>query len=181
MAQKAKSINLFAAGDDWRNLLSSVEEQMTIYYVRGGAQNGPPCRMGSHRELEKLGSSDSGNANGDQTYLCVRGDADIEVRGVDQRNGGRMDFVDQKTNFDTVAIKTGGQFESNVLIAGQIGTVSESEWSLRAFAIFQKEVRKRFEKVKSYYVGKEALKLLRDGWRLTANVRSPEAYDLSLS
>lgn len=178
MPQKAKSINLFATGDDWRNLLSKVEEQMAIYYVRGGAQNGPPCRIESHRELEKLGSSDSGNANSGQIYLCVRSDTDIEIRSVEQRSGGRIDFVDQRTNFDTVAIKTGGQFESHVLIAGQIGTVSESEWSLQAFTIFQKEVRKQFEKVKSYYVGAGALKLLRDGWRLTANVRSPEAYDL---
>jgi hypothetical protein len=181
MVQKTRFINLFATGDDWRALLSDVEGQMAICYVRGGNQSGSPCRIASHRDLEKLGFSDSGSANNNPIYLCARSDADIEVRGVDQRSGERMIFVDQKTNFDTVAIKLGGQFKENVLIAGQIGTVSESEWSLRAFEIFQKEVRKQFEKVKSYHVGKEALKFLHEGWRLTANVRSPEVYDLSLS
>jgi len=49
---------------------------MAIYYVCEGAQNGPPRRIESHRELEKLGSSDLGNANSEQTYLCVKSDAE---------------------------------------------------------------------------------------------------------
>lgn len=179
MAQDQKIINVFATQADWHKLLSKIEEQLAIYYIRGGSQSGSPCRVETHEELEGLGSASSGNANTEVCYLCFCEDVNIEIRSVEQRNGTRMDLIDQQTNPDTVVMKAGGKFRSNVIVAGQIGTISDSEWSLRAFTVFQKEIRKQFEKVKSYYLGDEASKLFRDGWRLTANVRAPEEYDLS--
>lgn len=181
MAQKTKSINLFATKDDWHSLLARVEEQLAVYYVLGGRLTEPLCRIKTYQQLEDLGSASSGNASSERICLCVRDDTEIEIRSIEQRNGGQLDFVDQQSNPDTIALKSGGRFGGNVIVAGQIGTISGSDWSLRAFAIFQKEVRKQFEQVKSYHVGKEARSLLEQGWRLTANVRSPGEYDLSLA
>lgn len=179
MAQDKKIINVFATQSDWHKLLSRIEQKLAIYYVQGGSQSGSPCRVETHEKLEGLGSASSGNANTEVYHLCFCKDIDIEIRSVEQRNGTRMDLIDQQANPDTVVMKAGGKFGSNIIVAGQIGTISDSEWSLRAFAVFQKEIRQQFEKVKSYYVGDEAHKLFRDGWRLTANVRAPEEYDLS--
>lgn len=180
MAQKKKIINVFATQADWCKLLSRIEEQLEISYVRGGSQIGPPRRVETHEKLEGLGFANSGNLNTEVGFLCLCKDTNIEIRSVEQRNGSRMNLIDQQMNPDTVAIKAGGTFGSNVIVAGQIGTISESEWSLRAYSAFEKEICKQFKKVKSYYVGDQAHKLLRDGWRLTANVRAPEEYDLSL-
>ncbi|MCD9026838.1 hypothetical protein LDO26_01225 [Luteimonas sp. BDR2-5] len=183
MSSRSKSINLFATRNDWQDLLSSVEAQIEFYYVRTGAldEDETVNRIDSYLGLENLGISRSGTSSRDPAYLCVRRGVDVEIRCVEQRSGGTLCFVDQIMNVDSVAIRIGGQFEGNILISGQIGTVSGSEWSFRAFSVFQKEVRKRFERAKSYYVGKGAMKLLLEGWRLTANARSPEVYDLSLT
>lgn len=172
---------MFATSLDWQDLLSSVEGKMEFYYVRSGELDEQVGRICSYLGLGNLGFSHSGTSSRDPAYLCVRDGADIEIRCVKQRDGGAIKFVDQMSNADSISIKIGGQFDDNVLISGQIGTASDSEWSCRAFSVFQKELRNRFEKVKSYYVGKEAFKLLQDGWRLTANSRSPETYDLSLT
>jgi hypothetical protein len=180
MTQKTKSINLFATREDWSSLLASVEDQLAVAYVLGGSCATPPSRIESYNHLEDLGEAGSGNASNGQIYLCLANDAEIQTRSVEQRKGGHTKFVDQQSNPDTVVLKPGGRFEGNIIIAGQIGTVSETEWSLRAFSVFQKEVRKQFKKVKSYYVGRDARRLFDEGCRLTANARSPEEYDLSL-
>jgi hypothetical protein len=180
MAQEKKIINVFATQSDWQKLLSGIEEQLAIYYVRGGSQSALPGRVETHEKLESLGFANSGNANTEASYLCFCKNTAINIRSVEQRNGTRVNFIDQQTNPDTIAIKIGGKFGSHVIVAGQIGTISDSDWSLRAYSTFKKEICKQFEKVKSYYVGEEAHNLLRAGWRLTANVRAPGEYDLSL-
>lgn len=180
MAQQKKIINVFATRADWQKVLSRIEEQLAMYYVRGGSQSGPPWRVETHEKIEDFGFANSGNVNTEVVYLCFCKDTDIKIRSVEQRSGTRMDFIDQQTNPDTIAIKAGGKFGSNVIVAGQIGTISDSDWSLRAYSEFKKEVCKKFMKLKSYYVGDEAHDLLRDGWRLTANIRAPREYDLSL-
>ena len=45
--------------------------------------------------------------------------------------------------------------------------------------MFAKPIKKHWAHVKSYYVGPEALEVLRKGGRLTASVRSPKEYDLT--
>jgi hypothetical protein len=47
--------------------------------------------------------------------------------------------------------------------------------------LFSKEIMQHFTKVKSYYLGNEASRLLNDGMRLTADVRAPAEYDLTRS
>ncbi len=180
MAKSTKSLNLFATKEDWSRLLAVVEGQITVAYVLGGRHTEPPSRIDTYQMVENLGCAHSGNASSEQSYLCIPNDTEHEFRHVEQRNGGYITVVDQKSNPDSIALKTGGTFGKDTIIAGQIGTVSDAEWSLQTFFIFQKEVRKQFEKIKSYYVGKEARTLLDEGWRLTANARSPRQYDLSL-
>ena len=174
-----KTIDVFATKIDWHDLLSRIETQVAVYYVAGGVQHGPPRRIESYEYMEDIGSARSGNLNYERVYLCFSHDAGIKVRSVRQQKGGRRYFVDQLKNSDTVVLRFGGQFEGRVMIAGHIGTISESDWSLKAFVIFQKEIRKHFVRVKSYYVGGEAHRLLVDGWRFTWNVASPKEYDLS--
>ena len=180
MSKTSKIINLFATGGDWHNLLASIEDKIEVFYVKSGIKNDTLSCKESHRGWEGLGSSISGNLNNDSAFLCVSKNASIKFRGVDQRDGGRIDFIDQMENPDTVSLKIGGQFGERILVAGQIGTISDSDWSLHAFSIFHREVKKQFVKIKSYFVGNEALELLRNGWRLTANVRSPKIYDLQV-
>jgi len=45
---------------------------------------------------------------------------------------------------------------------------------------FTYEVRKRFERIRGYYVGPEAHELLKEGKRLTIAEQSPREFDLVL-
>jgi hypothetical protein len=45
--------------------------------------------------------------------------------------------------------------------------------------VFKSETKKRFRKIKTFYVGQEAERMLDEGKRLTAAAQSPQWMDLS--
>jgi len=81
-------------------------------------------------------------------------------------------------NPQTVVLDSGGLVDRQRLIAGQIGTATVNKQSEEIYALFAKVVRRRFEKIKSYYVGPEAIRLFDLGTRLTPTAKSSEVYDL---
>ena len=60
----------------------------------------------------------------------------------------------------------------------ELGTISEDNWSLELYKVLFAEFSKQFTEIKSFYVGKGAVKKLGDGVRLTTNIKSPIEYDL---
>jgi len=111
-------------------------------------------------------------------YLVCDKGLGVAVRLVSQRNGGVKYAVDQLENPHTVALSCGGLVDGRRLIAGQMGTSAAGERAEEIYAILAKAIRRRFEKIKSYYVGPEAAQLLDQGLRLTPTAKSPETYDL---
>lgn len=89
-----------------------------------------------------------------------------------------MYAIDQVNNPHSIALQSGGQFADRQLIAGQLGTVGDSEQSHELYALFDKLMRKRFEEIKSYCVGPEAAAMLDGGARLSVTPKSPQTYDL---
>jgi hypothetical protein len=112
-------------------------------------------------------------------YLVADRELVVVVREVRQRDGGKRFAIDQCLNPETVALRPGGLIDSTYLLAGQLGTVNENQVSLAIYKMFLAEICKRFSKIKSYYVGKEAADFLDKGLRLTANPKSPRLFDLS--
>ncbi len=113
-------------------------------------------------------------------YLIADRSLVIEARDVPQREGGCKFAIDQMINPETIVIRPGGMIDDGCLISGQIGTASKDPASIDLFMTVVSEMRRRFVAVKSYYVGAEALGLLKAGVRLTANPKSPRIYDLTL-
>lgn len=120
-----------------------------------------------------------GDANQSPVYLVVSREISIKVRPVPQLNGGSKYAFDQLANPTTITFRPSGSFGELCLISGQLGTTSADPRSLELFKQFSKEIRHRFTKIKSFYIGKEASELLDRGWRLTSNVKSPALFDLS--
>ena len=112
------------------------------------------------------------------SYLVFGKGRGITVRSIPQRNGAEKYAVDQIENPHTVVIQCGGLLDGQRLIAGQVGTVSTGKDSNEIYALFAKAIRRKYEKIKSYYVGPEAAQLLDKGVRLTPTAKSPETYDL---
>lgn len=91
--------------------------------------------------------------------------------------------VSQRLNSDSLSFLPGGIYnQEKVLVCGHIGTISDSEISRTLYKSFVSHVTKGFEKIGSYRVGPEAVRLMSEGYRMvTISISSPAAYDLCRS
>ncbi len=133
----------------------------------------------SLEQCNRIGVSDTGNHITDTSYLIHDESTTIEMREVPQRRGGVRYSVDQQLNPETVGLKAGGRFGDNILISGQLGLGTGDAVSDELAMIILNELRKQFTKIKSYYVGMQAVSLLDSGARLTVNSAAATEYDLT--
>lgn len=172
-------ISFFATQSDLLPVLQAVEGSRPFEYIPSGSFNAPTVkRLESLITSPNLGIATVGDSNHEATYLIASRGTEVQIRDVPQRRGGVKYAVDQVANPKTIAIRPGGMYQDKYLIAGQIGTASDDKDSFELFKLFSGELTKRFEKVKSFYVGPEARTLLDKGWRLTASVKASPEYDL---
>ena len=83
-------------------------------------------------------------------------------------------------NPDTIAFAPGGLYKQSALISGTVGTASDSPVSRDLYRKFRAAMIGDFQNIKGIYVGPESLNLMKNGIRLTHNLRSPKDYDLAL-
>jgi len=177
MARNQQSF--FATRADLELLLREVELERQLQFVETGLFDSPRVKpLHSLLDTPSLGRLSVGHRNQGPCYLVASLEIAIVVRPVPQRRGGTKYAVDQQENPKTIAFRPSGAFGENCLIEGQVGTISNDSSSLELIQLFRREMRRQFEKVNEFYVGKEAGELLKKGWRLTANVKSPATYDL---
>lgn len=173
------SLEFYATREDVLSLFEAVETKRPLQYVLAGVLDAPRLtQFGAAREIEGLGIATHGDQNLEPTYLVVEPGVQVALREVPQRWGGVRYFVDQLRNPKSVAISVGGQYGNDVVIAGQIGTCTDDEDSLALFKVLAAELRRQFQRTKSYYVGPHAAKGLNAGARLTPSVRASETCDL---
>jgi hypothetical protein len=153
------------------DLISVVQELISAYkvrLVRGGTFDDPnPQLVDDINELKSC-----------ETYLLIGQGGHIEMRSIELREGGQRYSIDQLNNPDSIVLHTGGLRAGEQLIAGQIGTAVDSEGAIALYNLFVKLIRRQFEKIKSYYVGREAAAMLDSGTRLSATPKSRPDYDL---
>lgn len=106
-----------------------------------------------------------------------------DSRGNDiaEKPAGSATYVlSQKLNPDSIVFIPGGIYnEQPALVAGHIGTISDSVASLGLYKAFNKAILKNFEKIGSYHVGPEAADLMQRGYRMvTISIGSSPVYDL---
>ncbi len=175
---KICQVNFFATKADLEALLRAIETKHELQFVRTGlfdvpVQNRVLTLLDSHLRIAAKGDN-----NQVATYLIANRMEPIQIRTVRQHGGGTKYAIDQQTNSKTIMFRPGGVFNETCVIAGQVGTVSEDPASLALFQLFSKEIKRQFDKIKSFQVGKEAGELLDKGWRLATSLKSPPLYDL---
>ena len=162
-------IPLFATLDDLAMVINEVSRQRPIKSARMGLFDQPlVATLVDEAVLEPF-----------KAYLFSDADTNLLTRRVSQRDGEDLFSVDQLENPNSVVISCGGYLSPQSLVAGQIGTAAANEKSKQLFSVFSKVIRQKFEKIKSYYAGPEAVRLLDDGARLMPSLKSPPEYDLS--
>jgi hypothetical protein len=172
-------ISFFATQNDL--LLALNDAQSKVPYFFSFQEKGEELSVyESPEEIEDLGFMSVGDQNQSKMYLLIAPGEEPKTRSVEQRNGDAKSFYDQMSHPRSVSFRAGGLLnDSSCIIAGQVGTVSNDEWSIALYKCIASSIKKRFSKIKSFYVGDEAAKKLDEGYRLTANIKSPTDYDLT--
>lgn len=174
----SRVIDILATRQDLIGLLVDVESRRLVHYVEAGMFDTPePTQFGSCLEIPALGTISVASANLASIYLMADVETLFAVRSVPQKKGGIRYAMDQRVNPDSVALYPGGQYNDQTILAGSIGTSTDSSASITLLKTIAKVVHKWTE-IKSYVVGPEAESILDAGGRLTANIRSPREYDL---
>jgi len=179
-AVNSHHVHFFATKFDLETLLRAIESKRELQYVRAGlfdvsALNHQPSLLND----SNFGNCTEGDSVQEVRYLVADRNVPFEIRPVPQHNGGTKYAIDQKANPKTIVFRPGGVFNNTAVIAGDAGTISDDAASLALFQLFSKDIKRQFQKIKSDYMGNEAVTLFDKGWRLTSSVKSPPLYDLT--
>jgi hypothetical protein len=176
-----QAMQFFATRSDLLEVFTSFERAKAVKYALTGMFPSPATAIySSAADIENFGIAISGDQAQENTFLIAPTGTEILAREVPQRRGGVMYSFDQRKNPATIGVRPGGQFDDRTLICGQLGPSTESRESNELHAILIGEFKRRFVKIRSYFVGKDAADFLENGLRLTTNVRASSEYDLRL-
>lgn len=163
-----KQLPLFATQSDFSALMQEVCSVRHLEFaVMGLFDQEEPSVLTDPEELQPF-----------MAYLAFDKGLGVTARPVPQRNGGMKYAVDPMENPQAIVLHCCGQLDAERLIAGDVSMATNDAQAGTLYALFSKIIRRRFEKIKSYYVGPEAARLLDQGLRLTPSAKSPETYDL---
>lgn len=175
---KNPQINFFCTRDDILGLMREVSEDgcsiFRVGHFRELAESGPY----SIQALPEFGICTAGQQALCPAYLLLPAGSSPLGRKVGLATSEEKWAVDVAAAPGSVYLRPGGEFETDVLIAGALSADPGSAWSADLFKSLKRTMSADFVRVRSYWLGPQANAVLNRGGRLTANVRSPQQYDL---
>lgn len=175
-----RAIYFFATKEDLESVFAAVEAKRPLKYVRAGMSDQPTRpELTSGTEIPNLGFAPSGFQMLEPFWLITDRDTTIDVEVVPQRRGGVRYCVDNRRQPEAVLMWTGGIYQDSCVINGEIRTGAINPGSMALLNLFVREIRRRFSRIKAFYVGPEAERLLDAGYRLTQDYRYERDRDLT--
>jgi hypothetical protein len=191
----------YATRDDLLAVTSRVESEVPIEYTRFGHTTLlPPECFSSAAQIPHLGTASHSSAVACEKFLVCYAETAIRPeqlktltkedvnRSIITNKESLRPFVgvdryaiDQLLNPDTICFAPGGIWKGGILLRGGIDTASQSEYSLALMKKFRTVIKMSFVKIAAFYVGPEALMLLKSGTRLTVSAQSPQEFDLTIT
>jgi hypothetical protein len=172
----------YATRNDLLRLLTDVEAQTAIAYVRGGSYSAMHyAHLETASEIPDVGSADADSSAACTSYMIIDASTRLELRHVEGDPGVASRYeLDQLYNPDTVVLTPGGR-RGDALIAGRVATAeARTPFARATMRAFARALERQFERARAFHVGPEALALLSRGLRLTAALQSPPEYDLAV-
>lgn len=171
----------FSTFQDMEPILKEIEDAIQIRYYRTGLHS--ESQVQSHQsffDIPEIKFAISGDWNRLPHYLVIKKGVPLEIRKILQRTGELRFAVDQMVNRNSIDFKLGGIFQggTNVIVAGRVSTISNLEDSAELFKMFFSKIKREFKKIDGFYVGGDAEKKMRNGWRLVTNVNLSKEFDL---
>jgi hypothetical protein len=175
----SRDLNFYATKADLLPLFALVGEG--LQYVRTGIYpSSVPETFSSGLLIPNLGIANNESAISCDNFLVSDENIRIVPRSISPFNGLDQFAFDQLNNPNTITFSPGGIWDNDILLHGRISTMSEDKSAVRIMKLFSSAIRKLSTKIKAFYVGPEALEMLRQGKRLTIAAQSPSTFDLKI-
>jgi pentapeptide repeat protein len=175
---RAQSASFFATRSDLEPGLRVAEQERPLKYALSGFYPSQEvAERASALEIPDLGTATEESHMGMHRYLVVDAATRIQARPVRQRRGGVLYLVDHVANPGGIFFRPGGRLGDSCRISGEIQGVGDAR-SLDLYRAFAGAVLAGFERITTFWVGREAARLLDNGARLTQGVGVPATYDL---
>ena len=172
-------ILFFGTHSDLAPVLTDLEGAGELQYTATDFTSAsPPSTWSAGASLPGLGIADASSAASCATYLVTPAGAKVNVRRVTTEDNGVANLVDQFENDASVLFTPAGKFDAQTMLYGKVSTVWDDPVSKSLMRRFSSTFKRHFTKVKAYWVGPEALQLLRSGARLTIGAQSAPNFDL---
>ena len=173
--------HFYATSADLIQVFDRFERKHKVAYTRTGSFDSPSHHtFHAGRSISTLSSpAPHPNADAGYTYLVTPEGMRIASREIELRAGGIRYAVDQLINPISITFTHGGFYAPGILLFGRVATCSDHPDAARLYRAFASSIGKVFSRVQMFYVGPQALELLKKGCRLTIGANSPRDYDLA--
>jgi hypothetical protein len=182
---KSKQFTFYSTKNDMLEVFEKVESLINFYYTSTNiSKTGKETRYLKISEINSLGFTDYESWLYPQnSYLLIDSHYSTFLEPVKQIKDGTINYhIDQLHNLNSVELSTSGIYSKaeKIIVAGRVATISKTMFSEELFKIIKANFLKTHTKLGSEFVGKEAIELLKYGWRLTTMISSPIEYDVKL-
>lgn len=129
-----KQLLFFFTPSELISVVEALETHCAVsYYLAGTSPLNKVVGTSSLAKEPSLGQLINGDWNHSPSYLIASLNSPVATREITLRKGGSSYAIDQQINPDTIVFKPSGAFDKNILIAGSIGTITNSTYSAKLF------------------------------------------------
>lgn len=173
------SVYFFATRNDILPILEEIEKKIPIKYTVAGAFSlaVPLDTFFKSAEDERIGVPQYPSHVGSWDFLITKPETQVALSFM-QTNYGPRYFVDQLLNPESQILTPGGTWANDIILSGRIASVLKTPFSSKVERLFRRLASAKFEKIKAFYVGREAAEILDAGGRLASAVNANPDYDL---
>jgi hypothetical protein len=173
-----QAVDIYATTSDMQQLCREFEDNFDFNYAFLERRDLPEVTLCAETsKIDLFWKSPSGFLG--RTILLVPVGCMPKPREVDLKIGGRNYRLDPTCVEKCVVLQEGGIFtQGDCLISGRMANTVSDDWSKSTFNALSRLTKKRFRKMRSYYLGAEAKRLFEDGYRLTFQSSALHSSDL---
>lgn len=158
-------------------VLDELSKKMEYDLVKTGLfENESLIKVSQGEYVDYFENTPTGDWVHNNRFIIVQKNQDIVIRKIEQRKGGYLFAVDQFKNKDSIIFVAGGDYEENVIIAGEFSS-TKMPFSKKGIKEIKKILKSFCVDVKGWFVSP----FLLEGYRLTTDVNSSREYDLNVS
>jgi hypothetical protein len=177
----SKQCHFYSTRDDLLAVTERVERSLPIKYIRfGHVTELPPETFKSAAQIPNLGAATHESAVGCEKFLVADSLLAIRSRQLNTLAGVNRFTIDQLHNPNTVVLNPGGLWKGEILLHGNVAAAHNTEVSSSLMKLFRSAIKSEFKRVRAFWVGPQALEMLKCGKRLTLAEQSPREYDLKV-